>query len=154
MSKEKPGILILAQNRKARFNYFLSDFLEVGIELKGTEIKSLRKNGANIGDAYITFKNGEAFVTNMHIAPYEMGNIFNHNPLRSRKLLMHKIEIRKYQAKVQEKGFTVLPSKVYLKAGKAKVEIALGKGKNLYDKREVMKKRDVERDIEKTLKNR
>lgn len=151
--KKTEGQSVLAQNRKARFNYFLSDFLEVGIELKGTEIKSLRKNGANISDAYISFKNGEAFIINMHISEYTHGNIFNHEPLRTRKLLMHKHEIRKYSVKIQEKGNAILPIKLYLKRGRAKLEIALGKGKKLYDKREVQKQRDVAREIQKQSRN-
>ena len=143
---------VLASNRKAHFNYFLSDFLEAGVELKGTEIKSLRKNGASLSDAYIVFRSGEAYVVNMHIAPYEHGNIFNHDPLRTRKLLLHKLEIRRLLAKVKEKGFTILPTKLYFSRGKVKCEIALGKGKKLYDKRETMKQRDIKRDLDKTSK--
>ena len=143
---------VLASNRKAHFNYFLSDFLEAGVELKGTEIKSLRKNGASLSDAYIAFKSGEAYIVNMHIAPYEHGNIFNHDPLRTRKLLLHKLEIRRFLAKVKEKGFTILPTKLYLSRGKVKCEIALGKGKKLYDKRETIKQRDIKRDLDKTTK--
>ena len=153
MKNKLTGQHILATNRKARFNYFLSDFLEAGIELKGTEIKSLRLNGASLSDAYVMFKRGEAFIVNMHIAPYEHGNIFNHEPLRTRKLLLHAQEIRKFLGKTKEKGFTVLPTKVYLSHGRAKIEIALGKGKKLYDKRETIKQRDIERDIRKADKN-
>ena len=153
MKSKKTGENVLATNRKARFNYFLSDFLEVGIELKGTEIKSLRANGASLSDAYVTFKSGEAFVVNMHIAPYDFGNIFNHEPLRTRKLLLHAAEIKKYLGKTKEKGFTVLPVKVYLHHGKAKLEIALGKGKKLYDKRETIKQRDISRDLDRARKN-
>ena len=139
------NIKIIVTNSKARFNYFLSDFLECGIELQGTEIKSLRKNGATLGDSYVIIRNGEIFIVNMHISCYEQGNIFNHEPLRTRKLLMHKREILKYGQKVKEKGFTIVCTKVYLKNGKAKLEIALAKGKDLYDKRETIKKRDQER---------
>lgn len=156
VKKEKKKELskgVFAQNRKARFHYFLSDFLEVGIELKGTEIKSLRRNGAVISDAYVAFRNNEAFIINMHITEYEEGNIFNHEPTRTRKLLMHKREILKYQSKIQEKGYTILPIKVYLYHGRAKLEIALGKGKKLYDKRETIKTRDIERNIQKTMKD-
>ena len=152
MKKKDTTEGLIAQNRKAGFNYFLSEFLEVGIELKGTEIKSLRKNGANISDAYVLFKNGEAFVLNMNIAQYEQGNIFNHEPLRTRKLLMHKREINKYSNMIQEKGNTILPIKLYIFHGKAKLLIALGKGKKLYDKRETIKQRDVSREIDKTIK--
>jgi len=141
-------IKIITTNRKAHFEYFLSDFVECGIELRGTEIKSLRVNGASLSDSYVMIKNREAFIIGMHIAPYDKGNIFNHDPLRTRKLLMHKKEIRKLDAKVREKGFTLIATKVYLVKGKAKIEIALAKGKKLYDKRETEKKRDIKREIE------
>ena len=153
MKNKETGKSVLATNRKARFNYFLSDFVEAGVELKGTEIKSLRKNGASLSDAYISFRGGEAFLVGMHIAPYDHGNIFNHDPLRVRKLLMHAQEILKLQGKVKEKGYTILPTKVYLSRGKAKIEVALGKGKKLYDKRETIKERDIQRDLEKLKKS-
>ena len=143
------GIKIIATNKKASFNYFLSDFIEAGIELKGTEIKSLRVNGATIGDSYVVIRNGEAEILNMHIKAYEHGNIFNHDPLRTRKLLLHKKEIYWFDDKVRKGGFTIVPTRVYFYRGKAKVEIALAKGKKLYDKRESIKQRDVERDIRK-----
>ena len=143
------GIKIIATNKKAHFNYFLSDFLECGIELKGTEIKSLRVNGASIGDSYVVIRNGEAEIINMHIKAYEQGNIFNHDPLRNRKLLLHKKEIRNIEMKINSEGYTVVPTKIYLSKGKAKVEIALAKGKKNYDKRETIKKRDIEREIAK-----
>ncbi len=148
--KEKYGILI--KNSKAHFEYFLSDFLECGIELKGTEIKSIKSGKANLNDSYVIFSNNEAFILNMHISEYEKGNIFNHSPLRTRKLLMHKNEIFKYASKVKEKGFSCVPTKLYLKNGKAKIEIALAKGKKLYDKRQVMKERDDKRNINKSLR--
>ena len=141
------GIKIIAQNRKAHFNYFLSDFLECGISLKGTEIKSLRKHACSIGDSYIVIRNGEAEIVNMHINPYEQGNIFNHDPLRTRKLLLHKKEIKWLDQQVRRGGYTIVPTKVYFKKGKAKVEIALAKGKHDYDKRETIKNRDIERDM-------
>ena len=147
------NIKIIVTNSKARFNNFLSDFLECGIELQGTEIKSLRKNGATLGDSYVIIRNGEIFIVNMHISCYEQGNIFNHEPNRTRKLLLHKSEILKLARKVSEKGFSIIPTKIYLKKGKAKVEIALGKGKKNYDKRETIKKRDDEREIAKAIKN-
>ena len=143
------GIKIIAQNKKAAFNYFLSDFTECGIELKGTEIKSLRVNGATIGDSYIVIRNGNAEIINMYIKPYEQGNIFNHDPLRNRKLLLHKKEIKWFEIKMKQGGFTVVPTKIYLRGGKAKVEIALAKGKKLYDKRETIKERDIKRDMDK-----
>jgi SsrA-binding protein len=141
------GNKIIAQNKKAHFNYFLSDFTECGIELKGTEIKSMRRNGATIGDSYIVIRNGEAEIINMYIKPYEQGNIFNHDPLRNRKLLLHKKEIKWFEIKIKQGGFTVVPTKIYLVRGKAKVEIALAKGKKLYDKRETIKQRDLKRSI-------
>lgn len=142
------GIKIIAQNKKAHFNYFLSDFTECGIELKGTEIKSLRVNGATIGDSYIVIRNGNAEIINMYIKPYDHGNIFNHDPLRNRRLLLHKKEIRWFENKMKQGGFTVVPTKIYLSNGKAKVEIALAKGKKLYDKRETIKQRDIQRDMD------
>ncbi len=149
---DQTGIKIITHNRKSSFNYFLSDFLEAGIELTGTEIKSIRNNGVSLNDSYIVIKNHEAYILNMHIAPYKQGNIFNHDPLRTRKLLLHKREIYKLEAKVKEKSFTLVPTKVYFKQGRVKVEIALGKGKKDYDKRETIKERDSKRDIEKALK--
>ncbi len=149
---KKNNIKVLSQNKKASYLYFLSDFLECGIELKGTEIKSLRQHGATLTDAYVLIKDDEAFIINMHISPYDKGNIFNHDPLRNRKLLMHKHEIRKYKQKIEQKGFTGVVTKVYLKSGLAKVEIALGKGKKLVDKRETIKKREDEREMSKLIK--
>ena len=146
-------IKLIVNNSKARFNYFLEDFIECGIELKGSEIKSIRASGASLNDAYVVIRNGEAYLLNMHIAPYKNGNIFNHDPNRTRKLLLHKKEIRKLEQKANEKVMTIVPTKVYLKKGKLKVEIALGKGKKLYDKRETIKKRDDERMMAKEKKN-
>lgn len=146
---EQTGIKIITHNRKSSFNYFLSDFLETGIELTGTEIKSIRNNGVSLNDSYIVIRNHEAYILNMHIAPYKQGNIFNHDPLRTRKLLLHKKEIYKLEAKIKEKSYTLVPTKVYFKRGRVKVEIALGKGKKDYDKRETIKERDSKRDIEK-----
>ena len=141
------GIKIIAQNKKASFNYFLSEFTECGIVLLGTEIKSLRVHSCNLSDSYVVFRNGEAELLNVHIPVYEKGNIFNHDPLRTRKLLLHKKEIRWFADKIQRGGFTVVPTKIYFSRGKAKVEIALAKGKKDYDKRETIKKRDVEREL-------
>ena len=143
---------VLVNNSKAKFLYFLEDFLECGIELKGSEIKSIRHNGAGLRDSYVIFKNGEAFILNMHIAPYENGNSFNHEPNRTRKLLLHKKEIRRMSQKAKEKAMTIVPTKVYLKKGKVKVEIALAKGKKLFDKRETIKRRDDERMMAKMKK--
>ena len=151
MSK-KVDSSIIATNSKAFHNYFLSDFLEVGISLLGTEIKSIKKHSVSLSDSYVAIIKNEAYIYNMHIAKYEQGNIFNHEPLRPRKLLMHSYEIIRYQSKIQEKGFTLIATKIYLKKGKAKLQIALGKGKKLFDKRETMKKRDIDRDIAKATK--
>ncbi|CDC41486.1 ssrA-binding protein [Firmicutes bacterium CAG:449] len=144
---------IVVNNKKAHYEYFLSDFLECGIALKGTEIKSLRKNGGSLNDAYIICKNGEMFLLNMNIPPYDKGNIFNHDQLRTRKLLLHKQEIYKYAKKVQEKGFTIVPTKVYLLKGRAKVEIALAKGKKLFDKRETEKTKSIKKEVDSSIKN-
>ena len=146
------NIKLLVNNSKAKFLYFLEDFLECGIELKGSEIKSIRANGASLRDSYVIFKDGEAFLLNMHVAPYENGNSFNHEPTRTRKLLLHKKEILKMEQKAKEKVMTVVPTKVYLKKGKVKIEIALAKGKKIYDKRETIKKRDDERMMAKMKK--
>lgn len=142
------GIKLIASNKRASYDYFLSSPLEAGISLTGTEIKSLRVNGASLNDSYVIIKNGEAFILNMHIAIFKEGNIFNHEPLRTRKLLLHKKEILRLSQKVKEKGFTLVCTKVYLKNGKAKVEIALAKGKHNYDKRESEKEKSQKREIE------
>lgn len=145
---------ILAQNKKAYHDYFIEDTFEAGIVLQGTEIKSVRKGSANLKDSFIRIKNDEAFLENMHIAPYEQGNIFNHEPLRTRKLLLHKKEILKLAKEVKEGGYTIVPTKLYFDRGsKVKVEIALAKGKKLFDKRQSLKEKDAKRDIEKALKN-
>ena len=146
-------IKVLVNNSKAKFLYFLEDFLEAGIELKGSEIKSIRHNGASLRDSYVIFKNEAAFILNMHIAPYEKGNSFNHEPNRTRKLLLHKKEIRRMSQKAKEKAMTIVPTKVYLKKGKVKIEIALAKGKKLFDKRETIKRRDDERMMAKAKKD-
>ena len=147
MKEKNANIKIIATNKKAHFNYFLSEFTECGIALKGTEIKSLRVHACSIGDSYVIIRNGEAEIVNMHINPYEQGNIFNHDPLRSRKLLLHKKEINWFANQIKRGGYTLVPTKVYFKKGRAKVEIALAKGKHDYDKRETIKKRDIERDM-------
>ena len=130
---------VVTQNKKAFHDYFILDTYEAGIELKGTEIKSVRLGHVNLKDAFIRFKNDEAFIENMHIAPYEQGNIFNHEPLRNRKLLLHKKQIKKLQREVKENGLTVVPTKLYFNTSKLKVEIALARGKKLYDKRQDLK---------------
>lgn len=144
---------IVAQNKKAYHDYFILDTYEAGIELQGTEIKSVRKGSVNLKDSFIRIRNNEAFIDNMHIAPYEQGNRFNHEPLRQRKLLLHKKEIKKLQKEIKENGLTIVPTKLYFNTSKLKVEIALARGKKLYDKRQDLKEKDSKRDIEKALKN-
>lgn len=133
-------------NRKARFNYFIIDEMEAGIELKGTEIKSIRNGKCSIEDTYARIKNGEVYLINMYIAKYEEGNIFNHDERRERKLLLHKSEIIKLSKKLEQDSYTLIPLKIYMKKNNAKVLLGLCKGKKLYDKRETIKKRDLERE--------
>ena len=144
----------VAYNRKASHDYFLEDRFEAGLELQGTEIKSVRNGKVQLKDAYISFVNNEAFVKEMHISPYTYGNRFNHDETRVRKLVLHREEIRRLKQKVQQKGYTVVPISVSLFRGKAKMEIALAKGKKLHDKRESEKERDAKREIEKAMKQR
>ncbi len=139
---------ILIHNRRASFEYQFVDKYEAGIVLTGSEIKSIRSGKANINDAYCHFKDGELLIKNMHISPYENGGFTNHEPLRERKLLLHKHQLRKLHRAVKEDGYTIIPTKLYINAkGLAKLEIALAKGKKIYDKRESIKKRDIERKI-------
>jgi SsrA-binding protein len=145
-------IKIIAENRKARFNYFIEDEFEAGMVLKGTEVKSLRLGQAHLKDAYAKIENGEVFVYQMHIGPYPFAYYDNHEPLRIRKLLLHKREIKRLYGKVNEKGFTLVPLKVYFKAGKAKMTLALAKGKRQYDKRETIRRRDEKREMERARK--
>lgn len=145
---------IIAQNKKTYHDYFIEETYEAGIVLQGTEIKSIRKGSANLKDSFIRIKAGEAFIENMHIAPYDHGNLFNHEPLRTRKLLLHKKQILKLEKEVKIGGYTLVPTKIYFdKGSKAKIEIALAKGKKLYDKRQDLKERDAKRDIEKAMKH-
>ncbi len=144
----------IALNRKAKHDYFLEELYEAGIELTGTEIKSIRKGKVQFKDAYIDFVNGEAFIVDMHISQYENGNIFNHEETRTRRLLLHKYEIRTLRKAVTVKGYTVIPTRMYLKNGLCKLEIALAKGKDLYDKRQALKEKDVQREIAKAMKVR
>ncbi len=148
MAKEK----VVAINRKARHDYFLEEFFEAGIELTGTEIKSIRGGHVQFKEAYIDFKDGQAYIVDMHISPYDHGNLFNHDETRDRRLLLHKSEIRYLSRSVQTKGYTVVPTRMYLKNGLCKLEIALAKGKDLYDKRQTLKERDQKREIEKAMK--
>ncbi len=154
MAKEEGKEKVVALNRKASHEYFLEERFECGIVLTGTEIKSVRAGKVQFKDAFISIYKGEAWIKGMHISPYEFGNIFNVDETRDRKLLMHKYEIRKLYDKVRLKGYTLVPTRMYLKNGRAKMEIALAKGKNLYDKRETDKLRDAKRAMEKAMKFR
>lgn len=147
------GIKILVQNKKASYEYFLEDKYEAGIELVGTEVKSIRMGKCSINESYVRIYNGEVFITQMNISPYEMGNIFNRDPVRERRLLLRKSEISKIVGKCKEQGYTIIPTKVYLKGKLVKVEIALGKGKKLYDKRQDIAKKDAERRSNIAMKN-
>ena len=150
----KDTMKLVANNKKAYHDYFIEEKTECGIALHGTEVKSLRAGKANLKDSYGEIKNGEVWVQNMHVSPYEQGNIFNHDPLRPRKLLMHKAEIVKLFSKTREKGFTLVPLKIYFKKGKAKLELALASGKHNYDKRRDLTEKAVRRDVERELKSR
>jgi SsrA-binding protein len=143
--KKTTGEKILVQYRRASYDYFLSNHLETGMVLTGTEVKSLRAGGGSLNDSYVIIRGGELFLLNMHIAPYKQGNMFNHEPLRTRKLLAHHHEIEKLTKQVQEKGLTLIPLKIYLKNGLVKALIAVGKGKQHFDKREAIKTKETER---------
>ncbi|MFS0766405.1 MULTISPECIES: SsrA-binding protein SmpB [Peribacillus] len=144
----------LAQNKKAYHDFFIEETFEAGIVLKGTEIKAIRAARVNLKDAFAKIENGEIYLYNMHVSPYEQGNQFNHDPLRTRKLLLHKKEISKLIGVTKETGYTIVPLKMYLKNGFAKVLIGLGKGKKQYDKREDLKKKEAKRDIERAFRDR
>ncbi len=143
---------LICQNRKAWHEYFIEDRFEAGIVLLGTEVKSLRDGKASLGDSYGKIKDGEVFLVDAHINPYSHANRFNHDPLRPRKLLLHKSEIRRLIGKTQERGFTLIPLRLYFSDGKAKVELGLAKGKKLYDKRETLKRKAIEREMERGRK--
>lgn len=150
MSKDE--INIAAQNKKARHDYFIEQTLEAGIVLSGTEVKSIRQGRVNLKDCYAVVKDGEVILNGMHISPYEQGNIFNKDPLRDRKLLLHRYEINKLIGYIQQKGMSLVPLKVYFKRGKVKVELGVAKGKKLYDKREDIAQRDAKREIDRNMK--
>ena len=154
MGKNNIPIKIVCENRKARHDYFIHETYEAGIELQGTEVKSLRDGRANLKDSFASIESGECFLENMHISPYRQGNMFNHDPLRKRKLLLHKSEILKLFGETRQKGFTLVPLKIYFKHGRAKVELALASGKHTYDKREDLKKKADNREVERALKER
>lgn len=149
---KKTGERLIAQNRKAHHDYFLEEFYEAGIALSGTEVKSLRAGKCSLKESYIQIDHMEAFLYGMHISPYEFGNIFNKDPLRTRKLLLHKAEIRKLMGKVKVDGYTIVPVKLYFNGNYAKLQIALAKGKKLYDKRESLAKKDQRREQERNYK--
>ena len=143
---------IVSTNKKARFNYEIIEKIEAGISLKGTEVKSVRNMNVSIAESYASIKNDEVFLHNLHISPYEQGNRENHDPIRVRKLLLHKQEIKKLVSKIQLKGLSLVPLSIYLKKGKIKIELAVGRGKRLVDKRESLKKRAVDREIARVVK--
>ena len=145
---------LIANNKKAYHDYFLEEEYEAGIELFGTEVKSLRMGKCSVKEAFVRIENGEVFIHQMHISPYEKGNIFNRDPLRTRKLLLHKNEILRLGQKIKEKGYTLVPVEVYFKDSKVKLKIALAKGKKLYDKRADIAKKDMKREIERDFKIR
>ena len=150
----KESMKLVANNKKAYHDYFVDEKFEAGLVLHGTEVKSLRLGKCSIKESYIRIENGEVWVYGMHISPYEMGNIFNKDPLRPKKLLLHKYEINKLLGKIKEKGFTLVPLQVYFKDGKAKIEMGLCRGKKLYDKRQDIAKKDQRREAEKDFKIR
>lgn len=154
MAKEASNFKLIANNKKARHDYFLEETFEAGVELHGTEVKSLRQGHCSIKEAFIHIENGEVIIYGMHISPYEKGNIFNKDPMRPKRLLMHKKEIMRLLGKIKEKGYTLVPVQVYFKGSRVKVEIALARGKKLYDKRQDIAKKDVRREAEREFKVR
>lgn len=151
---EKTAVKLIANNKKAYHDYFILETYEAGISLHGTEVKSLRMGKCSIKEAFIRIENGEVFIYGMHVSPYEKGNIFNKDPLRVKKLLLHKVEISKMLGKTKEKGMAIVPLKVYLKGSLIKVEIGLAKGKKLYDKRDTIAKKDQQREAQREFKVR
>lgn len=154
MAKEKGEIKILAENRKARYDYSIIESLECGIELVGTEVKSLKTGRFSFTDSYARIKEGELFLVGFHITPYPFGNLFNHDPDRERRLLVHKQEIKRLKRKTDEKGYTLIPLRIYLKKGYVKLEIGIAVGKKMHDKREAIKERDQKRDLHREMRNR
>ena len=151
---DKTSVKTIAENRKARHDYFILESYEAGIELTGTEVKSIRDGGLNLKDSWIAIEEGEAFIKQMHISPYEKGNIFNKDPLRERKLLMHKREIMKLLGQVKQGGLTLVPISMYFKGSRVKVQVGLCKGKKLHDKRDSIAERDAKRTIDRAMKER
>ena len=155
MAKERETTKTLAQNKKARHDYFVEETIEAGIELSGTEVKSIRQGMLNLKDSYAAIsRSGEVYLKGMHVSPYEKGNIFNRDPLRDRRLLLHKAQIRKIAAQTAQQGYSLVPLSVYLKGPRVKVALGVVRGKKLYDKRDDAAKRDAQRDMERAMKNR
>ncbi len=154
MAEKKTGVQIITQNKKAYHDYFVDEKYEAGIELFGTEVKSIRAGGINLKDSYCQVKDGELFAIGIHVSPYEHGNIFNREPLRDRRLLMHKREIMKLQGLMTQKGFTLVPLSVYFKNSRLKVELGLCRGKKLYDKRDSIARAESDREIERRMKDK
>lgn len=152
--KQREDIKVVSENRKARHDYFIDEKYEAGLVLTGTEVKSLRLGHANLRDGYAAVENGELFLYNVHISPFEQGNRFNHEPLRKRKLLMHKQEIMRLVGRVREKGYTLVPLQLYFKRGRAKVEIGLARGKKQYDKRQDIAEREARRNMERAFRGK
>ncbi len=152
MNKLSENVKIISQNKKAFHDYFIEEKYECGIELTGTEVKSIRLGQVNVKDSYASIETGEVWLKGMHISPYEKGNIFNREPLRERKLLMHKFEIRKLIGKIKEQGYSLVPTKVYLKGQRVKIELGLARGKKSYDKRQDIKANDAKREIARKIK--
>jgi len=150
--KKKTPSNVLGENRKARFNYTVSENLECGIALKGTEVKSFKAGKFSFPDAFVEIRNSELYIKNLHVTPYDFGNIHNHTPDRVRKLLAHRMEIKKLERKVSEKGFTLIPLKFYLKNGRVKIDLGVCKGKKMYDKRATIKEKDIRRDSERDFR--
>ncbi len=149
-----PSVKVITENRKARHDYFIEETYETGIVLTGTEVKSLRAGKANLKDSYAQVENGEMFLFNMHISPYEQGNRYNVDPVRARKLLLHKGEISRLFGKVKQQGLTLVPLKVYFKRGRAKVELSLARGKKTFDKREALAEKDAKREVERAMRDK
>ncbi len=154
MAADKSGVKIIAVNRKARHDYFVLETFETGIELVGTEVKALRQGGVNLKDSWCSIDEGELFVKGMHISPYEKGNIFNRDPFRVRRLLMHKREIMRLLGRVKQDGLTLIPLSLYFKNSRVKLEMGLCRGKQLHDKRQDMARRDAKREIDRAMKQR
>lgn len=152
--KEGTRVKVVAQNRKARHDYFIEESYEAGMVLQGTEVKALREGRVNLKDGYARIRDGEIFLMDIHISPYAFGNRFNHDPLRPRKLLLHDREINRLRGKVKEKGFSLIPLSIYFSHGRAKVSLALAKGKKLYDKREALKRKAMAKEVERTRRIR